>query len=225
MIEVLIFFIFAVVIGLMFTFFGYPFFRFLLPIWAFFAGLLLGFRGIEDLLGSGFISAALGLILGLVLGFVLAFIAYSVYSLAVYLFGLTVGYVLGSGLMLALGFDQGLITFLVGAAVAVGLVVLFSRTKMPRFLIIFLTAAAGSMAVLTGLFVLFGQVPTLGPSLQLTRYMVSGSLFWILVWAGLAGFGLAFQYAVSSMTEDDLSSEYDWDKEYTEISKSTAKKS
>ena len=224
MLEVLIFFIFAVVIGLMFTFFGYPFFRFLLPIWAFFAGLMFGFRGIEDLMGPGFISVSLGLILGFIIGVVLAVLAYSVYSLAVYLFGITVGYVLGTGLMLAIGFDTGLLTFLVGAAVALGMVMLFARTKMPRFFIIFLTATGGAMAVMSGIFVLFGKVPTLGPTLDITRYMVWGSLFWLLIWAVIAGFGMAFQYAVSSLSQEDLNGTYDWEKEYTEVSKTSKKK-
>ncbi|MFC1649658.1 DUF4203 domain-containing protein [Patescibacteria group bacterium] len=214
---------FAVVIGLMFTFFGYPFFRFLLPIWAFFAGLMFGFRGIEDLMGPGFVTASFGLIIGFVIGIILAALAYAVYSLAVYLFGLTVGYALGSGLMLAIGFNPGLLTFLVGAAAAVGLAVLFARGNMPRFLIILMTAAAGAMAVMSGIFVLFGQVPTLGPTLEITKYMVWGSWFWLIIWAVVAGFGMAFQYAVTSMTEGDLNEVYDWEKEYTEL-KAPAKK-
>lgn len=223
MLEVLLFFVFAVVIGLMFTFFGYPFFRILLPIWAFFAGLLFGFRGIEDLMGAGFLSASLGLILGLVLGVVLAVIAYSVYSLAVYLFGLTVGYALGSGLMLAIGFDPGLVTFAVGAVSAVGLALLFARGNMPRFVIVFMTATGGAMAVMSGVFVLFGKVPMLGPTLEITRYMVWGSLFWLLIWAVLAGFGMAFQFAVTKMSNEDLNEVYDWDKEYTEVKVSKKK--
>ena len=217
MFEVLIFFLFAVVIGLMFTFFGYPFFRLLLPIWAFFAGLFFGVQGLMDLLGPGFISFSLSLIVGFALALFLALVAYAAYSLAVYLFGITVGYVLGSGLMMALGFEPGLITFFVGAAFAIGLIALFVKGNMPRFLIIVLTASAGSMAVMSGIFVLFGQVPTLGPTLQLTRYMVWGSWFWLLVWAVLAGFGMAFQYAVSRMGEDDLAGTYDFEKEYTSL--------
>ena len=217
MLEVLIFFIFAVIIGLMFAFFGYPFFRFLLPIWAFFAGLMFGFRGIENLMGPGFITASLGLILGLVIGVVLAVIAYAVYSVAVYLYGITIGYVLGAGLMLAIGFEPGLMTFLVGAAGAVGMAVLFSKGDMPKLIIILTTAAAGAMAVMTGIFALFSAVPTLGVSLELTKYMVWGSWFWLIIWAVIAGFGMSFQYAVSMMSDPDLNGTYNWEKEYTEL--------
>lgn len=223
MLEVLLFFIFAVIIGLMFTFFGYPFFRVLLPIWGFFAGLMFGFRGIESLLGEGFLTASLGLIVGFLIGLVLAAIAYFMYALAVYMWGISLGYVLGSGLMLALGFNQGFMSVLVGIGGAILLAVLFSMARMPRFLIILLTAAGGAMAVIMGVFALFGEVPTMAASLQLTRYMVWGSWFWLIIWAVLAGFGMAFQYALATMNEDVMTT-YDWEKEYTEINHMGEKK-
>jgi hypothetical protein len=112
----------------------------------------------------------------------------------------------------------------VGAVVAIGLIALFIRGNMPRFLIIVLTASAGSMAVMSGIFVLFGKVPELGPTLQITRYMVWGSWFWLLVWAVLAGFGMAFQYAVSRTSEANLVDPYDFEKEYKEIDVPETKK-
>lgn len=220
MLEVLLFFVLAVIIGLMFTFFGYPFFRFLLPIWGFFAGLFFGIRGIEALLGPGLIPVSLGLILGFVIGVVLAALAYFVYSVAVYIFGITMGYVLGAGLMLALGFG-GFLAFVVGIVGALGFAFLFSMARMPKFLIIFLTAAGGAMAVLMGVFVLFGKVPTVAASLELTRYMVWGSWFWLIIWAVLAGFGMAFQYAVVQASED-VYDVYDWEKEYKAMPEETA---
>jgi hypothetical protein len=202
MFEVLIFFIFAVIIGLMFAFFGYPFFRMLLPIWGFFAGLSFGYQGVMSLMDPGFLSGSLGLIIGFFIGILLAAIAWYAYAFAIYLFGATVGYVMGAGLMLALGFERGLITFVVGLLAAFGMTALFSMAKMPKFLIILLTASAGAMAVMTGVFALFGAVPTMAASLQLTRLMVYGSWFWLIVWAVLAGFAMAFQYAVASANED-----------------------
>lgn len=223
MLEVLVFFILALIIGLMFAFFGYPFFRFLLPIWGFFTGLAFGVRGLESLLGEGFVSLSLGLIIGLFVGLILAALAYYVYAFAVYLFGITMGYVMGVGLMMAIGFDQGLITFLVGVGGAILFAFLFSMARMPKFLIILLTAAGGAMAVMMGVFVLFGKVPTMAASLELTRYVVWGSWFWLLLWAVLAGFGMAFQYAITNATED-LAATYDWEKEYGEIPEANTSK-
>lgn len=210
MLEVLIFFIFAVIIGLMFAFFGYAFFRVLLPIWGFFTGLAFGYQGIASLMGPGFWSASLGLIVGFFMGILLAAVAWYAYAFAIYLFGATTGYIMGAWLMLALGFDRGFVSFAVGILAAFGMVALFSMAQMPKFLIILITAAAGSMAVLTGVFALFGQVPTLPASLDITRFMVYGSWFWLIVWAVLAGFAMAFQYAVAG-TNEDLQEAYVWD--------------
>lgn len=218
MFEILIFFVFAVIIGLMFLFFGYPFFRILLPIWAFFAGLMFGVQGIESLMGTGFIPLSLGLILGFILGLVLAGIAYYVFELAVYLFGATIGYVLGAGLMTALGLGPGFLSGVVGLVVAVILAVLFVKTSMPRFLIIVLTAAAGAMAVFSGVFALFGAVPAMSGALQMTELLVTGSWFWLMLWLVLTVFGMAFQYVLvtvnNEMSQKELNEVYVWDKEY-----------
>lgn len=213
MFEILLFFILAVIIGLMLTFFGYPFFRVLLPFWAFFAGLMIGFKSIAGWLGASFMSASLGLLLGVLIGAVLALIAYLVYSVAIYLYGLTLGFVLGAGLIYALGLGMGFLSFLFGIGVAILFAWLFSVTQMPRFLIILSTAAGGAMAVITGLLVLFGRVPTILASLELTRYMVSGSFFWALVWIALTVLGIVFQYTIVSSYEE-MYKEYDWNKGY-----------
>ena len=83
--EVLVFVILSVIVGLMFLFFGFPFFRILLPIFGFFVGLAFGFNGLENLLGTGFITGTLGLILGVILGLVFAALAYFFYEKQQYL--------------------------------------------------------------------------------------------------------------------------------------------
>lgn len=223
MFEVLIFVVFATIIGIMFLFFGYPFFRVLLPVWAFFAGLVFGFNGIVGLMGASLISSSLALILGFVLGLVLAAVAYFAYELAVYIFGASVGYVLGAGLVTALGFDPGFLSTVAGLAGAVLLAVLFMQLKMPKFLIIVLTASAGAMAVITGLFVLFGRVPDAAGALQLTQYLVTGSWFWLMAWIALMVVGMGFQYMAATVNEDmtqkQLQENFNWEKEYPKPSK------
>lgn len=220
MIEVLIFFVFAVIIGILFTFFGYPFFRFLLPLWGLYAGISFGFRGLESMLGPGIISPSLSLIIGLLMGLLLAAFAYYAYAFAVYLFGVSFGYVLGTGSMLVLGFGAGQVPFLVGVAGAVLCAFLFAATRMPRLFIIFLSAAAGALTVVSGLFVLFEAVPVLATGLELSREGAVSSIFWLAAWAVLAGFGIAFQYAVASMGED-VNRTYNWEKQYVSAEKLT----
>ncbi len=72
MFEILIFFVCAAVIGLMFLFFGYAFFRILLPIWAFFVGLMFGVHGMQNLFGANVISSSTGFIFGLFAGAILS---------------------------------------------------------------------------------------------------------------------------------------------------------
>lgn len=209
MFEILIFFVCSVVIGLMFLFFGYAFFRILLPIWGFFVGLMFGVHGMQALFGANVIGTSSGFILGIFSGIILAALAYLVFSLAIYWFGLTIGYVLGSGLMMAIGMD-GFMSVVVGAVVAVLLTIVFVKAKMPKNIIVILTSLGGAMAIMMGIFVLFGAVPQIPGSLQLTSYLVTGSWFWLIIWAVLAAIGLTFQYAVIRQTNEDLSREYVW---------------
>ncbi len=209
MFEILIFFVCAAVIGLMFLFFGYAFFRILLPIWAFFVGLMFGVHGMQNLFGANVISSSTGFIFGLFAGAILAILAYVLYSLAVYWFGLTMGYVLGSGLMMALEMD-GFMGGVVGILAAIVLIVVFVKVQMPSTFIVVFTALGGAMAVIMGLFVLFGAIPAVADSLQLTSLIVTGSWFWIIIWAVLAIIGMTFQFAVLQQANENLSRNYDW---------------
>ena len=202
-------------------FMGYSLFRILLPIWGFIAGLIFGVQALDALTGGGFLSVSFGLVIGFFVGLLLAAIAYWVYAFTIVLFGAALGYVLGAGLMLLIGLDYGFVTVLVGLFGAVLVSMLFVKGRMPKFLIMLFTAMGGSMVMITGLFVLVGKVPTAGLSVFLTRYMVYGSWFWLIVWAVVAGLGMAIQYAMVSQSEE-LSEEFLM-AEYTSPPKETDK--
>ena len=224
MIETLLFVLLLVILGLALCFMGYSLFRVLLPIWGFIAGLIFGVQALDSLVGGGFLSVSLGLVIGFFIGFLLAAIAYWVYAFAIVLFGAALGYVLGAGLMLLIGLDYGFITVLVGLFSAVLMAMLFVKGRMPKFLVMLLTAMGGSMVMITGLFVLVGKVPTAGLSVFLTRYMVYGSWFWLIVWAIVAGLGMAFQYAMVSQAEQ-LNEAFLVEEYTTDPNKSKSKKS
>ena len=224
MIETLLFVLLLVILGLALCFMGYSLFRVLLPIWGFIAGLIFGVQALDSLVGGGFLSVSLGLVIGFFIGLLLAAIAYWVYAFAIVLFGAALGYVLGAGLMLLIGLDYGFITVLVGLFSAVLMAMLFVKGRMPKFLVMLLTAMGGSMVMITGLFVLVGKVPTAGLSVFLTRYMVYGSWFWLIVWAIVAGLGMAFQYAMVSQAEQ-LNEAFLVEEYTTDPNKSKSKKS
>ena len=202
MIETLLFVILLVALGLMVTFLGYPMFRLLLPVWGFLAGLMLGVQMFDSFAGGGFLASSLGLIIGFFLGLFFAGIAYYVYAFAVVLFGAALGYVLGQGLLLLIGFDYGFFTVFAGLAGAVLLAMFFVKGRMPKFLIIVATGMAGAMAVFTGLFVLLGKLPTATISVYLSRYVVYGSFFWFVLWAIVAALGITFQYMLVKQSEE-----------------------
>jgi hypothetical protein len=206
--EVLFFSALAILVGLAFTFLGYQFFRILLPIWAFFVGLWLGVGATAAIFGGGFLTSALGLVLGFFIGLVLAALSYFVYSVAVVLFGASLGYTLGAGLMLLIGFDPGFISWLVGMVFAVAFGLMFIVGKFPKIVIIVGTALAGAMAVFAGILILFGVIPPESLGLGFAKPIVSNSFLLTVGWITLAVIGMATQYSVAQSSEEMLMEEF-----------------
>jgi hypothetical protein len=151
--------LFALAIGAAFCFWGLRFFLILLPIWGFFAGFLFGAGGVAYLLGEGFLATVLGLVVGFVVGIVFAILSYLYYYVAVVLLGASVGYALGLGLMHWLNNGGGLLAFsvaLVGAIIVAGLVVIL---RVPKYLIVVLTALGGGLAMVYGVALIFNVIP------------------------------------------------------------------
>src|SRR6478752_2353651 len=83
-------------IGLMILFMGYRFARFLLPVWGFISGFMLGASIISDTSSTTFLGSVFGIIMGLVVGLVFALLIYAYYYLAIVLLGAATGYWLGA---------------------------------------------------------------------------------------------------------------------------------
>ena len=119
----------AIVIGLAWAFYGLKLFTILLPIWAFFFGLLAGAQWGQDIFGqSGIFTTVLSWGIGLVFGLVLAAISFFWYYAAIVILGGAVGYALGVGFFEYFGFETGpiivIIGLIVGALFAIGTFVL-----------------------------------------------------------------------------------------------------
>src|SRR6476661_3579069 len=147
----------AIVVGLAWAFYGLKAFTILLPIWAFFVGLLAGASWGQEFLGQGFFGSVTSWVLGIVVGLVLAAISYFWYYGAIALIGGAIGYTLGAGLLSAIGLDGFLsvvVGLIVGAVVAIAVIVL----AVPVWLVIFLTALGGAVAAVNGLFIMLGTI-------------------------------------------------------------------
>lgn len=202
MLEALLFGVLSILVGLGFTFAGYSLFRVLFPIWGFLVGLWLGVSGSVAIFGSnGFIVTALGLLVGFVIGLIFAALANFVFRFAVVLFGASIGYMLGAGFWLIFGMQGNFITVLTGIIMAVVVAGLFISMKMPKWVLIITTALAGAMAVIGGVLVIFGVVPTAVASLGAFRMVVDNSFMLSLTWLVLAGIGMAAQYQASKQEE------------------------
>ena len=149
----------AIGIGLAWAFYGLKLFTILLPLWAFFFGLIAGAQWGQDVFGqSGIFTTVLSWGIGLVFGVVLAAISFFWYYAAIVILGGAVGYALGIGffewLNLGTGFIAIVIALIVGAIFAVGTFVL----GVPVVLVMVFSAFSGAAAVVNGVLILLGQI-------------------------------------------------------------------
>ncbi|RMF03435.1 MAG: hypothetical protein D6768_05895 [Chloroflexi bacterium] len=89
--------LFALVLGLAFTFAGYRVFLVMLPIWGFFAGFWLGAEATTLIFGAGFLATTTGWVIGFILGLLGAVLSYMFYALGVALVAAGFGWALGAG--------------------------------------------------------------------------------------------------------------------------------
>ena len=143
----------AIAIGLAWAFYGLKLFTILLPIWAFFFGLVAGAQWGVDVFGQGFFSSVLSWGIGLVLGLVLAAISFFWYYAAIVILGGAVGYALGVGVFDYFRIGTGpiivIIGLIVGAIFAIGTFVL----GVPVLLVMVFSAFSGSAAVVNGVLI------------------------------------------------------------------------
>lgn len=224
--EALLFAILAIVVGLGLSFMGYAAFRILLPIVGFLAGLWLGMDLVNEFaMNYPLMGISLGLIIGLVLGGIFAAVAYLVYSLAILIFGVSLGYALGAGFMYAIGLQTPFLNFIVGVVVAIAIGVAFLRVEMPKLYIMGLTAFAGASALIAGILVLFGQIPPNQLGLSFVNAYIGQSWFWILVWIIIGAVGFFAQYQMVKMSQTMVPEAYSYDVTKKEIEQKAKKSS
>jgi hypothetical protein len=164
----------AIGIGLAWAFYGLKLFTILLPLWAFFFGLVAGAQWGQDVFGQqGIFTTVLSWGIGLVFGVVLAAISFFWYYAAIVIAGGAVGYMLGVGFFEFLGFSGDgiiivIIGLIVGAIFAVGTFLL----GVPVLLIMAFSAFSGAAAAINGVLILLGRI-----KLETLNDGIFGSLF------------------------------------------------
>jgi len=162
----------AIGIGLAWAFYGLKLFTVLLPLWAFFFGLVAGAQWGVEIFGQGFFATVLSWGIGLVFGLVLAAIAFFWYYAAIVILGGAVGYALGVGFFDWLGLGTGVIVVLIGLVVGAIFAIGTFMLGVPILLVMVFSAFSGAAAVVNGILILFGTI-----KLETLNQGIFGSLF------------------------------------------------
>jgi len=195
------------IIGLMFgavlAFGGYRFFLLLLPIWGFFFGFGLGAQTIQAIFGSGFLSDVTSWIVGFVVALIFAVLSYLFYLFAVALIAGSLGYVLGIGLMMAIGFDMGFITWMVGIIASIALTIGVLVLNIQKWVIVIATGVLGAAVIVGTFLTMFGSLPPQVLVANPVRFVLQTSPFWMIVFLVIAVLGVVVQYQTSRSLEID----------------------
>ncbi|MCG3141955.1 MAG: hypothetical protein HDKAJFGB_03315 [Anaerolineae bacterium] len=184
----------ALFFGFVLAFSGYRFFLVILPIWGFFWGFGLGAQTIQAIFGTAFLSDVTSWLVGFVVGVVFAVLSYLFYIAAVALLGASLGYALGTGIMLAIFPSLNILTWIVGIVVAVIFAIGVLALNLQKWIILLATAVLGA-AIIVGTFLfMFGGLPSAQLVANPVRVVLQTSPFWAIVFLALAAFGVVAQY-------------------------------
>jgi hypothetical protein len=204
---------FALALGLAVLFLGFRLFLTLLPIMGFFVGLVAGAQFINYLIdGTGFLQSVLAIVVGLITGVGFAILAVIWWWVGVVIAIGGIGFALGFGILPLFGLDADVLSFIIGLAVAVLFVIAAVVLRLPRALVVAVTALWGSAAVLAGIMVLLNIVEPETLGFGGLYSVMSDSIFWTIAWIVLALVGMAAQIMMSEdiplVPEDSAAATY-----------------
>jgi hypothetical protein len=149
----------TLVVGVVLCFGGHRFFRFLMVLVGITVGFILGASGVAAITRGQFLDSLWAWIVAIVVGLALGGLAIPFYAAGVAVLGGVVAYLVGSGVMIYLGYGTGTLTQAVGIVAGAIAIVLIYLFRVHRLLVIAVTAASGAGAILAGVLVLLGKLP------------------------------------------------------------------
>jgi hypothetical protein len=191
----------ALLVGLAICFNGYRWFLILLPIWGFFWGFALGAQALQAVFGIGFLATVTSWVLGFIVGAVFAVLSYLFYLVAVALMAGSLGYGLGLGIMGLIGFDFGLITWLVAIGLAIVVAAVTIYFNLYKYVIIVTTAIGGAGTVVITLMFGYAGLTLANLAQNPIRFALQGSPLWTILFLVLAVLGIVSQLATSRAFE------------------------
>ncbi|MCL4803633.1 MAG: DUF4203 domain-containing protein [Anaerolineae bacterium] len=173
---------------------GYRFFLFLLPIWGFFFGFMLGASAIQALFSTGMLATVTSWVVGFIVALIFAALSYFFYAAAVAVAAAVLGYMLGVGIMDLFGLNGlSLLTFLVAVALAVIVIIVTFRYNLQKYVIIAATSIGGAALAVGTILMGIGGVNWLQIAESPVRLLWQTSPFMAIVFALLAIAGIVVQ--------------------------------
>jgi hypothetical protein len=193
----------ALLFGIAVVFGGYRLFLFLLPIWGFFTGFVLGAQTIHFLFDVGLFATVTGWVVGFFVGLIFAVLSYLFYFIAVGIISFSLGYGATVGILAWLGLEGGfllwLIALVVGIVVALGVYAL----NLQKYAIIVATAVGGTGIIIYTLLALFDGALAVNLLENPVRLAIENSFWWLLFFLVVAGLGIVAQIRANRTFEID----------------------
>ncbi|HEY6570072.1 MAG TPA: hypothetical protein VIZ22_07280 [Candidatus Limnocylindrales bacterium] len=183
----------AIGVGALVAAYGARGFFILLPLFGFVVGFGVGAQIVANLFGDAFFATITSWGVGLAFAVVFAVLAGLWWWAAVVILFGVVGYELGSGVLIALGLDPGLITFIAGLAVGIALAILALVLDAPTMLVAAVSAFGGAAYVVAGLYLILDQI-TIDQLEDGPLGALDGRPVALVAWVALGAVGLLFQY-------------------------------
>lgn len=183
----------AIGIGAAWASYGLKAFTILLPIWAFFAGLLIGASLTVELLGDGFFATVTSWVIALVTGIAFALLSYFIYYAAIIILGATAGYALGAGLLASFGMD-GFLSVVVGLIGGVILAIAVLVLAVPAVLVVVVSAFSGAAGVVNGALILLGVIKLDDVDAGLMEGLLKYGVVAVVAWLVIAAAGIWYQW-------------------------------
>lgn len=174
---------------------GYRLFITLLPVFGFLAGFWLTATILAYVIGEGILRNVFAIFAALIVGLAVAAIAYVVYLIGVTIVSAVFGLYLGSGILLGLGVQPGLLAAVVAVAIGAALAWTALNADAQRYLVVLMTAIAGAnLMVLAGLVVTSRVAPvSVGEAGSIVIPMLQDTPLWLILWLFLAIVGVTVQ--------------------------------
>lgn len=187
----------AELIGLTMAFLGYRFFLVFLPILGFLFGFGFGTEALQAIVGDGPFATVTSWMVGFLFAVCFAVLSYLFYLAGVAILAGALGYALGVGLMQAIGFDFGLITWLVGVVAGVAVAGATLWFNIQKYVVILATSVWGAAVMVGTCLFLFGGTPPADTVANPVRAALQQSPLWMIVYVATVALSVAVQVATT----------------------------